>query len=197
MTFEHPKLIGTNIAGARVLFDNQPAALLAASPTEVVAVVPYSVAGKTTTQVRVDYLGDISAAVPVNVVSTAPALFTLSGAGTGQAVAEDQNGAINGASSPAHAGETIHLYETGEGVTNSPFDAAIAGATPPQPVATVTATIGGLPATVSRASGITGLPPGILAVDLVVPSGLTAGPAEVLLTIGAATSPKGVKIAIE
>lgn len=197
MTYEHPKMIGTNIAGTRVLFDGQPAALLAASASEVVAVVPYSAAGNATTQVQVDYLGDMSAPVSVPVASTSPAVFTVSGTGTGQAVAENQAGSMNLEINPAHAGDTLRLYATGEGVTNSPYDAVLAGATPPQPVAQVTASIGGQTASVSRASGVTGMPPGILEVDVVVPSGLPAGPAEVLLTIGGATSPKGVTVSIE
>jgi uncharacterized protein (TIGR03437 family) len=147
--------------------------------------------------VQVDYLGDMSAPVSVPVASTSPAIFTASGTGAGQAVAGNGAGSMNFELNPAHAGDTLRLYATGEGVTSSPYDAVLAGATPPQPVAQVTATIGGQTASVSRASGVTGLPPGILEVDVVVPSGLPAGAAEVLLMIGAATSPKGITVAIE
>ena len=197
MTHEHPKLVGTNIAGTRVLFGGQPAALLVASAGEVLAVVPYSVAGSTSTLVQVDYLGDLSTPVSVPVVATAPALFTVDGSGAGQAVAENPTGAMNSSSNPAHAGDTVRLYATGEGVTNSPYDAVVAGATPPQPLATVSATVGGQSATVAHASGVAGLPPGVLEVDVVVPSGLPAGAAQVLLSVGGTASAKGVTIAVE
>ena len=90
------------------------------------------------------------------VAATAPGLFTLSANGIGPALAVNVDGSINGPSHPANSGSYIIVYATGAGQTNPPGSDGLPGSSgvpAPLPNATVTATIGGKPATVSYAGG--------------------------------------------
>ena len=67
----------------------------------------------------------------------------------------------------------------------------------PVPQLTVTATIGGLPATVTYAGGAPLELAGLLQVNVTIPSGVATGPhIPVLITVGTASSQTGVTIAI-
>ena len=62
----------TSIAGTQVLFDNRPAPMIYTSRTQVSAVVPYGVAGKSATNVQVQYQSALSGpvAAPVQAATT-------------------------------------------------------------------------------------------------------------------------------
>src|SRR5205823_1065261 len=64
----------------QVLFDGKPAPLIFVFGTQINAIVPYSVAGKTSTQVTVVRNGQTSAAVTVPVTDTNPGFFTAGNA---------------------------------------------------------------------------------------------------------------------
>ena len=49
--------VDTIAGGTRVLFDGVPAPILSAQASQIVAIAPYSLAGKTTTQMRIEYNG--------------------------------------------------------------------------------------------------------------------------------------------
>src|SRR5205823_1528692 len=51
----------------RVLFDGVPAPILSAQASQIVAIAPYSLAGKTATQMRIEYNGLTSSPVTVQV----------------------------------------------------------------------------------------------------------------------------------
>jgi hypothetical protein len=74
------------LQGTQLFFDGSPAPLVYASSGQLGAVVPYSVGGNSTTSVQVSYLGALSPPVIVPVVPAVPAIFTLSGEGTGGGV---------------------------------------------------------------------------------------------------------------
>jgi uncharacterized protein (TIGR03437 family) len=133
----------------------------------------------------------------VSLAPAAPALYTLNYSGTGQAVAFNQDGSLNGAGNAVKIGNTITLYETGEGQTNPAGTDGLPGsATPPAPVLPVTVTIGGQPATVVSYGGIPGVVAGVMQVTAQVPSGVAPGNVAVVVTVGSAGTQPGVTIAV-
>jgi sugar lactone lactonase YvrE len=217
-TFGH---LAKSLAGTTVLFNGTPGPVVYTWNTQVAAVVPYSVTG-TSAQVVVQYLppipmivvqdprpgpvvpaplvqdpGPITAPVTVSLAPAAPALYTLNYSGTGQAVAFNQDGSLNGAGNAVKIGNTITLYETGEGQTNPAGTDGLPGsATPPAPVLPVTVTIGGQPATVVSYGGIPGVVAGVMQVTAQVPSGVAPGNVAVVVTVGSAGTQPGVTIAV-
>ena len=60
MSADGSGLLGSSLAGVRVLFDGVPAPLTSVSSTQIGVNVPYGVAGQPTTNVRVEYQGILS-----------------------------------------------------------------------------------------------------------------------------------------
>jgi uncharacterized protein (TIGR03437 family) len=189
----------TTLSDTQVFFDNIPAAMWYASATQINAIVPYEIAGRASTLMQVVYKGTPSASVNLQVASTAPGIFVSQ---NGQAAVINQNGSINGPSSPAQKNTAIVIYATGEGATTP---AGVTGfvipADPNQlkhPIAPVSVTIGGQPATVQYAGSAPGLVSGAFQVNVVVPDGAPSGNAvEVVLTVGSNSSQGRATIAIQ
>ena len=76
--------VTTTNSGTQVLFDDVPAPILFTSAAQVNAVIPCSVAGHTSTQLVVEYMGAQSAPLTVALSPAAPGIFTDNGSGTGQ-----------------------------------------------------------------------------------------------------------------
>ena len=168
--------LSTSIGGTSVYVNGAPSPMLYTSPNQVSAIVPFGVTG-TSAQVFVLNQGQTTAPVTVNVTPTAPAIFTLNSSGIGQAAAYNSDGTVNGAAHPAKAGSVVTLFITGAGATNpASNDGTIASVPLPLPVGLVTGAIGGKAVTVQYAGGSPGTVDGILQVNLVVPTGLTAAP---------------------
>jgi len=189
-------LYGSGLGGAQtVLFNGVAGPLLYATPGQVSAVAPYALGGGTV-QVVVQGPGAASAPVAVAGAPTAPGVFTLDGSGRGQAAAVNQDGTRNGTAAPASPGSVLSLLATGEGQTlPAGVDGKLATASAPQPVATVTATIGGVAAEVRSAGGVAGQIAGVMQVNVVVPGGLS-GVVPVVITIGGAASQAGVTLVV-
>jgi uncharacterized protein (TIGR03437 family) len=187
---------GTSLAGTTVSINSVAAPLLYTSSTQVAAVVPYSVNGAEATVV-VTYNGQALVPFTTTLSLSSPALFTASGAGTGQAAAVNQDGSINGASHPANAGSILSLYMTGGGQTNPGGQDGLVAAVP-LPISTlaVTVTIGGQAAYVSYSGGAPGTIAGVWQLNVEVPSGLAAGSVPVQVTVGGVSSPAGVTVAV-
>ncbi len=190
--------VDTALAGARVLFDGQAAPLIYVSANQASAIVPYSVAGKSTTQVQVEYQGVRSPAVTLPVAASAPGLFTLDSSGRGPGAILNQDFTVNSASNPAAIGSAVILFATGEGQTNPPGEDGRLAAEPlPAPLLPVSVAIGGRPAAVLYAGGAPGLVAGVLQVNVRVPDGVTPGPAvPVVLTVGNNSAQSGVTLAV-
>src|SRR5450759_5319915 len=137
-------LYGTGLGGVQtVLFDGVVGPLLYATPLQVGAVAPYSVAGGPV-QVVAQSAGTSSAPVVVAAAATASGVFTADGSGRGQAAALNQDGTHNGSVAAANPGSVLSLYATGEGQTSpAGVDGKLAAATLTQPAAKVTVTLGG------------------------------------------------------
>ena len=165
---------------------------------------PFEVTGAKAS-VGVVYQGQAAAAVSVNVAPTAPAIFTANASGSGPAAALNiQKGVatLNDAAHPANAGDVVTVYITGGGQTNpasingKPGGDGSAGNPFLLPLLPVTVTVGGKNATVQFAGGAPGVVAGVMQVNLVVPAGLTAGAAPVIVQVGSTTSQTGVTIAV-
>ena len=89
------------------------------------------------------------------VAITAPNVFTSNQAGWGQVAAINAtDGTVNSPVNPVRLGGYISIYATGEGQTTpSGVDGKLGNSTPTHPVLPVTATVGGIPATVQYGAG--------------------------------------------
>ncbi|HJZ97968.1 MAG TPA: IPT/TIG domain-containing protein, partial [Candidatus Solibacter sp.] len=189
----------TQIGGTRVLFDGVAAALVYSSSTAISAIVPYDIAGKTSTNMVVQAGNSKSQTIQLAVLDAIPALVTANSSGAGQAAALNQDGSLNSPSNPARAGDIVVLFGTGEGLVSPlPSNGAIVGSPAPAPLATVTATIGGVAAPVIYAGGAPGEPAGVLQINLRIPPGLPSNHhTPVVWSAGSRPSQSGVTIAIE
>ena len=77
LALTNPRLVANSLEGVQVYFDGVPAPLLYASAGQVNVVVPYSVAGKSTTELQLEYLGVLSNPVTLQVAATAPGVFSI------------------------------------------------------------------------------------------------------------------------
>ena len=99
--FTNPRLVANSLQGLHVFFDGVPAPVLYASAKQVNTVVPFSVAGRSTTQLQLEYLGAVSAPITLQVAPTATAVFSLDGSGRGPAaVLNARDGTINSSGIP-------------------------------------------------------------------------------------------------
>jgi endo-1,4-beta-xylanase len=180
----------TNLAGVRLLFDGVAAPLLYARVNQVSAVVPFGVAGKTTTQMQYEYQGVRSATMPLNVTPAVPGIFTLDSSGSGAGAILDLSYKVISQSNPAHRGDFIQVYATGGGVTSPASVDGHASLTGPfgVPVAQVTARIGGVSCPVVYAGGASGLVAGALQVNVQVAAGVSTGAQAVVISVGGVDS---------
>ena len=200
LTLTNPSLVTNTLEGVHVLFDGTPAALTYASAGQVNAVVPYGVAGKSSTQLQVEYLGALTAPVTLPVAATAPGVFTINGSGKGQgAILNAKDGSVNSVSHPAAVGDYISIFATGGGATTpASVDGILTSLPLPYANAPVSVTIGGITRTAIYAGGAPGLIAGALQINVQVPEGVTAGPSVPLeVTVGNATAQAGVTLAVQ
>lgn len=188
-----------NIAGdTQVFFDGVAAPMLYASAGQTSVMVPNGVAGRATTTITVVYKGVKSAGVTFNVVATVPGIYTLNQSGTGPGAILNQDLlTVPTPATPAPKGSAVSVYMTGEGVTVGNADGVIA-TTLKSPVATVTATVGGVPAQVLYAGTSPGIVNGVIQVNVLIPAGAPSGNAvPIVITVGTASTQAGVTLAIQ
>lgn len=191
-------LVDNILADTRVLFDGVAAPLIYVSSGQLSCVVPYSVTGKTTTQVQIEYKGERSTPVSLQLAAAAPAIFTADSSGKGNAAILNQDGSVNSPNLPAEKGSVVVFYATGEGETDPPgVDGQPAPAVFPKPKLPVWVRIGGIDAQVLYAGAAPGLVAGVLQVNARIPDTVTPGAAvPLLLTVGTVASRPDVTIAI-
>jgi len=183
--YDSTGMLPQTLGGVTALFDQTAAPLISAQAGEIWAVVPSGIAGRQNTGVTVEFNGGKSSALTVPVATAVPGVFTLDGSGAGQVAALNEDGTINSAQNPAAPGSVVAFWATGQGATHPAIiDGQAAPANPlSTPVAPVTVTLGGLPAQVLAAA----LAPdyaGAMQVNVVVPTGIAAGYAQVTLSVG-------------
>ena len=172
-------LVTTQIGGTTVTFDGTPAALIYSSTGQINAVVPYEVAGKSSTALQVTYQGKTTNTVTLPVAASSPGSFAIT----------NQDGSVNSAANPSPANGVLVLYGTGEGQTSPPgVDGGVNTATFPKPVLPVSVTIGGQSAQLLYAAAAPGFIAGVLQVNIQIPAGVS-GTVPLVLTVGSASTP--------
>ena len=190
--------VSTISGGATITFDGVPAPMIYAVNGQLSAIIPYAVAGKSTTQMQVNYAGQQSSPVTVPVIAAAPGLFTNDASGKGQAVVLNQDFSRNTAANPAARGSIVVFYGTGEGQTVPPgVDGRINNTVFPKPVLPLKVIMGGIDATVAYFGAAPGLVSGLFQANITVPAGVSPGDVPVVFIVGTASSPIGVTVAVK
>jgi uncharacterized protein (TIGR03437 family) len=147
------------------------------------------VAGEASISVQISCSGLTSTRVTLPGGNISPAIFTVTQKGTGQAAIVNQDGSI---AAPSAAGTYIQVYVTGFGLLSPPSSDGLARLQLP-----VTATIGGLPATVQYAGEAPGYTAGLQQINILVPAGTPLGSAVPLqLMVGGVATQAEVTLAI-
>jgi uncharacterized protein (TIGR03437 family) len=189
-------LVSTNLSGAQILFDGKAAPLIYAVAGQVSAIVPYEVSGKQQTVVQYSYNGVVSNTVTMSVAPSAPAIFTQNASGSGPGLVLNGGTSLNSVANPAVGGSVVAILATGGGiVSGGATDGALAPGAGNQSLP-VTATIGGVPATVGYAGPAPGEVNGVMQVNLTVPTGMT-GAQPLVITVGNVASQNGVTIVVK
>ena len=191
----------TTAGNTQVTFDGTPAPVIYASATQTSVMVPYGVSGRTVTTIRISYQGVLSSPLIYNVATVAPGVYTQNSSGTGPGSILNQDYSVNGPTKPAAKGTVVAVYMTGEGTTNTvPLDGAIApvnGTGLYKPLLPVTATVGGVPATVQYYGTAPGIVYGVMQVNLTIPSSVASGPQPIVITVGSNNTQAGVTVAVQ
>jgi uncharacterized protein (TIGR03437 family) len=169
---------------AQVLVDGAAATVFYSSAAQVNFLMPAQVVSEPSATLQFVCNGITSPAMTVAIANAAPGVFTAAQNGTGQAAIVNQDGSL---SAPAPAGTYVQVYGTGFGPYNAPGADGLL-----RLAGTVTATLGGVPATVLYAGQAPGWTPGLQQIDVLIPAGAASGP--LALKVGAATSQTGVTL---
>jgi uncharacterized protein (TIGR03437 family) len=191
---------GTSTTGLRLV----AAPLTYVSSTQINAVVPYEVAGLSTTEAFLLYNGWVSNSISLKVTDTSPGIFTVGGTA---AAALNQDGTVNSVTNPAAPGSVVTFFATGEGqVIPAGITGSVTGANPPQPVEPVDVKFllqapDGSTNPMSVNLLYTGESPsltsGVLQVNAVVPVSAPRGLFLVVLTVGSNSSPSVVTVQVQ
>ncbi len=187
-----------SLAGTTVMIGATALPLDYVSPTQVNALLPFSLMPNAIVSLVVQRSATVSVPIDVTIADIGPAIFAVNGAGTGQGAVTIATSGVLAApvgafpgSQPVKRGDFLAIYCTGLGaVNNTPADGAPAPSSPPlaTTLANPTVTIGGVPAPVSYS----GLAPGLVGlyqVNVQVPDNAPTGPAvNLAISVGGLTS---------
>jgi uncharacterized protein (TIGR03437 family) len=190
--------VSSLIAGTQFLFDGVAAPIVYVSSTQSVVMVPYEVAGKSSTQLVAVYDGAMSAPVTVPVTPSLPGIFSLESSGSGPAVVINSDGSFNSAGNPATRGTSVAFFVTGEGQTTpAGIDGGVTGSLI-QPLLPVSVSFGGVSSTDFQFLGeAPGEVAGVLQINVTIPTNASAGVVPLTVTIGTKTSGAGLTIALK
>ncbi|HVN05950.1 MAG TPA: hypothetical protein VMT86_16120, partial [Bryobacteraceae bacterium] len=200
LTFTNPWLVANALEGVHVLFDGVPAPITYASAGQVNAVVPYAVAGKSSTELQVEYLGALSPAVTMPVAAAVPGIFTVSATGSGPgAILNNSDYSLNSAANPVARGDWVQIFLTGAGATSpAGVDGLLAGPPYPTVKGNVTVTMDNIQCTTNYAGAAPYLIAGLTQINAQVPAGVTPGAnVPVVVTIGGVSSQANVTLAVK
>jgi uncharacterized protein (TIGR03437 family) len=118
------------LADVQVLFDGTPVPVTYVGPGQINFVVPWSAPTSGTSELQVVKIatGQVLAAglVPMNQVSPGIFIGARLTSTTSQAAVINQDGSVNGPTSPANRGDIISIYATGQGfIDGAPPDGAV------------------------------------------------------------------------
>jgi uncharacterized protein (TIGR03437 family) len=212
--------VSSTLSGVQVFFNNTPGTPTYVSPTQINVIVPWEVAGFTEVSMIVSYNGIQSPADQLAVVAVSPGIYTQNATGSGQAAVlnlsaqagSPYNGPAGGtyfgttiATAPAPQGSEVVLYLTGGGLTSpGGVDGTVTPSSPLYPLqnwtpgsSVVTATVGGVPATVLYAGAAPTLITGVVQINLQLPSTVNGSALPVVITIDGLQSQTTATIAVQ
>lgn len=180
----------TTLGGTTLSIGGVDVPLFYTSDGQINAQLPFELAPNTRPQAVARRSGVLAVPETITVAAVAPGIFTTNQQGSGQGAVLDSRGQLVDTVSPASAGDVVQVFCTGLGVTNprvtsgqpSPSAEPLARTT-----ATVTATVGGRPASVQFA----GLAPGFVGlyqVNVQVPAGVAVGAEPLVLLVNGVPS---------
>jgi uncharacterized protein (TIGR03437 family) len=191
-------LVPTQVGDVRVLFDGIAAPILYTQAKQVNTVIPWSLFGRTTVSVVVEYKGNRSAAVQIQLYDAAPGIFSIDGSGTGQGAILNQDGGVNSANNGAAADSIASVFATGMGQTEPQgVDGAFPTQVLPKPMLPVTVLLGNSEAEVTYGGAAPYLVSGAMQVNVRIPRGLQPGAYAVTLRIGRFSSQLGVTMVVK
>ena len=182
-TFDRAPL-PTQLAGVSVQVGDRLAPLYYASPTQIVAMIPFETSGSSVAVTVVEEGRTAGAATNLTLGSSAPRIIGSNGQGA--ILNATRNYVLADSGNPAQTGDVLAIYCIGLGKVQGDLASGLPSNGEPA-LATVQATIGGRPAQVLFA----GLAPGFVGlfqVNAAIPSGVAPGRAEVVLSSAAGTS---------
>ena len=190
--------VSTLVAGTQFLFDGVAAPIVYVSASYSTVIVPYEVAGKTSTQLVAVFNNVSSPPVAVPVVPALPGVFSADASGRGGAAVLNADTSSNSAQNPAARGSTVAFFVTGEGQTIPPgIDGSVTGSviTPALPVSV---SIGGVTTTSFQFLGeAPGEVAGVLQINITIPPNAPVGVVPLVVSVGAASSQSGLTIAVK
>ena len=190
--------IPTNLAGSSVLVNGVAVPIFYASAYQIEAQIPFGLTPGGTATVQVTSSSGSGPVLTLNTVDAIPGVYTTGFGGVGAVNSVNQDGSANSVLHPAPKGSYVTLWANGLGAVNP---ALVAGAVPPVSqlslvAGSVTASIGGLPATVQFAGAAPGYP-GLYQINLVVPSTVVSGTRALSLYVNGEPSQAGATIQIQ
>jgi len=191
----------TELDQVSVTVDGKPAYIYYISPTQINALAPADTA-QGSVPVQVTYAGAPTNVLTATESSLTPALFMFSPQGQKYVAAVRVDGQFIGPTSlysgltvPAKVGDILQLYGTGFGPTNPATNFAQTFSGAPPTANTVTATIGGVAATVVGSTGYL-VYPGEYQFDIVVPS-VPSGDNLVVLKVNGVSSQANAYLTVQ
>jgi uncharacterized protein (TIGR03437 family) len=188
-----------SIAEAQVFFDGVPAPVLYVASGQIGVIVPYDVAGESSTRVQVEYRGVRSFPIEVPVLPSVPGIFSLDNTGRGRGAVLNQDGTINSPVNAAVKGSVVSVYATGGGQTQPwGVDGRITMTVLPKPLLPVLMSVGGVLGEVTYAGAAPGFVAGVMQINVRIPFDVAPGPVVPLtLSIGDASSPQLITISVQ
>jgi len=198
-----PTALPATAPSTSVTINGTAAPVLYTSATQIGVIVPYSLAG-TSAQIIATYGTLVSQPFTVAVAAADPGVYSLAASGSGPGAilnyeSTTSNYTINSSSNPAVRGSIAVLYMTGAGAaTSAVYNQLIPASPAVTPVLTPTVTIGGAAATVLGAQDPPGSVPGVIQINVTVPSTISVGAAQpVIVTMGGIASQNGLTMAVK
>jgi uncharacterized protein (TIGR03437 family) len=200
--------LSQQLAGASVYMGGAFANLLYANSNQLIGQVPFSVPVNTSQQILLQRDNTLGVPNATIVAAAQPAVFTADGSGTGQALVYQANAdgqAVNlaNSSNPVQPGGTVIIYCAGlgavdqQGNVSNPVSVFIGGQNAPVAYAGVALPAsypaGGAPMLLGVVSSGLG---GLYQITAMVPGGIAAGPATVILGSANQTSQTGVTMIV-
>jgi trimeric autotransporter adhesin len=198
-----PTVLPAVAPSTSVTINGTAAPILYTSATQIGVIVPYSLAGASAIFI-VTNGALVSQPFTVAVAAAGPGIYSLAASGQGPGAilnfdAANGNYTINSSSNPAPRGSIAVIYMTGAGTTTSAvYNQLIAASPAVTPILAPAVTVGGAAATVLAAQDPPGSVPGVIQINITVPSSIQPGATQpVIVTMGGIASQTGLTMAVK